>query len=887
MDDAVAVKINTDEIIDFGDFCVKTLENVILMERINMIGDCMEAIHHEAANRGTAASLDRLREMIGVKTKPCEYEIVKNIAKGGYGEVFLVRREKVYAMKRVAKELVLKQPHTALFMAEREVMVGSIGSEWLVSAHLTMQDGEYLYYLMDFVPGGDFMGLLSKEDVLEESWIRFYAAEIVQALDELHKLGWIHRDLKPDNILIAADGHVKLADFGSCIRMVDGKARSAITVGTPDYVSPDVLCSVNEECEYGEDVDFWTLGVIIYEMVYGTTPFYSETLMETYRRIAKVELGFPFKVSAELTDLITRLVTTKEQRLRVEEIRKHPFFNGVDWERVKELVPPFIPEIKDDLDTSHFVDTHFDAEKGGGEEKGNYVPFVGFTFDPLFAQRFRDVLRSEITADEETRYREELKSKGAEYEQNLQMLSIEMRESSKRLNVRNGELQEVEAKLMDAKMLLKEAEDGALKHQEELKGVLMQLLTEREELDEMRAELERCKKSLKSINEDICDGRMISEELLLAESKSGIGKQEMDEIRRSWQAMKNESSGIESLVADVEIMVGKLWMKSKWMKSEVEMYKEKYGNAVEMMIRVEAESKMMAEKLKAEGLEGLRRQLRFRIAEVKEYEQKLNQEILFRKSVEEELSFLKKEKSRERRTNARQQFSCSVVGGDGSTVTIRIENDKFWIGDESQHGCNVYVGELRPNELHHLAQKKVSLTLKIVFMNEEVKSVSSSGRRSLRSLEEDLSTEMAIKDGIEKIKVLLQGKTLDEANMQLEGSNRKIAQLVAEIERSRRSTIVEAIPDDPVKIYEFNNHLFTNKTVPQGTLCDFCNEVLYGVVNQGFECRDCKMTVHKSCYVLGDVSCELYSALKTGKTYYVTMRTLEEKEKLLKAYSGY
>ncbi|TBU17471.1 Rho-associated coiled-coil domain-containing protein [Ordospora colligata] len=874
-------------IIDFGDFCVKTLENVILMEKINIIGDCMEAIHHEAVKRGAVVPLDRLQEMVGVKTKPCEYEIVKNIAKGGYGEVFLVRREKVYAMKRVAKELVLKQPHTALFMAEREVMVGSIGSEWLVSAHLTMQDDEYLYYLMDFVPGGDFMGLLSKEDVLEESWVKFYAAEIVQALDELHKLGWIHRDLKPDNILIGADGHVKLADFGSCIRMVNGKARSAITVGTPDYVSPDVLCSVNEECEYGEDVDFWTLGVIIYEMVYGTTPFYSETLMETYKRITKVEFVFPFKISADLTDLITRLITTREQRFRIEDIKKHPFFNGIDWERVKELVPPFIPEIKDDLDTSHFVDTHFDAEKGGGDGNGNYVPFVGFTFDPLFVQRFKDILRNEITADEEKKYNDKLKSKDAEYEQSLQMLSMEICESGKKLSGCNDELCEVETKLMNAKTLLKEAEDETLKHQDELKIVLMQLLTEREELDEMRVELERCKKNLKSINEDICDGRMISEELLLAESKSGVSKQEMDEIRRSWHAVKNESNEIESLVADVESIISKLWMKSKWMRSEVEMYKEKYGSAVETTIRLETENKIMAEKLKAEGLDGLRRQLRARIADVKEYEQKLNQEILFRKSIEEELNFLKKEKCRERIKNVKQQFSCSIVGGDGCTVVIRIEDDKFWIGDESQYSCNVYVGELRPNELHHLAQKKVSLTLRIVFMNEEVKSVSSSGRRSLRSLEEDLNTEIAIKDGIEKIKVLLQGKTLDEANMQLEGSNRKIAQLMTEIERSRRSTIVEAIPDDPVKIYEFNNHLFTNKTVPQGTLCDFCNEVLYGVVNQGFECRDCKMTVHKSCYVLGDVSCELYSALKTGKTYYVTMRTLEEKEKLLKACSGY
>ncbi|ADM10987.1 rho-associated coiled-coil containing protein kinase [Encephalitozoon intestinalis ATCC 50506] len=862
-------------------------------ERINIIGDCLEAVYHEVSGKGTGAPLERIKEIVRAKTKPSDYEIIKNVAKGGYGEVFLVKREKIYAMKRVSKELVLRQPHTALFMAEKEAMVDCIGSEWLVCAHMTMQDEEYLYYLMDFIPGGDFMGLLSKEDVLEEDWVRFYTAEIVAALDELHKLGWIHRDLKPDNVLIGIDGHVKLADFGSCIKMRDGKARSSITVGTPDYVSPDVLCSVNEECEYEEDVDFWTLGVIIYEMIYGTTPFYSDTLMETYRRITKVEFGFPFKVSPELTSLIKSLITTKDKRMKINEIKSHAFFKGIDWDRLKELKPPFVPEISGDSDTSHFVDTQFDPEKRKPDVKGNYMPFVGFTFDPEFVSKFSVMMEKEMD-----RASNELELKVREHEGTLENLLIKISENKRLIDLQSQELTGTKAELENAKIKLEDSKGEIQKHQKELKEVLTELLAEKEELEEAKTELERYKKWLKGITEEVNSKDFLSEEYSIAEkmpenvdrllgSIESLGKKDVliKDLSSSIHEARRETEEIMDIFGNLQESMNKLIIENKGLKSEIEIYREKCQEILRMRATLESENKILTEKLKSEGLDSLKRQLRLKATEIKEYEQKLNQEILLRKSVEEELNFLKKERTKVHRVAGKQSFSCHLLNGE-STI-VRVEEDHLWVGEERHYISNVYVGELRPNELHHLPQKKIPMTLKIIFMNEEVKSVSSAGRRSLKSLEEDLNTEIAIKEGIEKIRTLLQGKTLEEANMQLEGSNRKISQLKAEIERSRKSTIEESIPDDPVKIYEFNNHLFASKTLPQGSLCDFCNEVLYGLVNQGFECRDCKMIVHKSCYVLGDVSCELYSALKTGKTYYVTMRTIEEKDKLLGISKGY
>ncbi|CAD25005.1 PROTEIN KINASE C (EPSILON TYPE) [Encephalitozoon cuniculi GB-M1] len=862
-------------------------------ERINIIGDCLEAVYHEISEKRINVPVDRLKEVVEAKTKPSDYEIVKNVAKGGYGEVFLVRREKIYAMKRVSKELVLKQPHTALFMAEKEAMVDCIGSEWLVCAHMTMQDEEYLYYLMDFIPGGDFMGLLSKEDVLEEDWVRFYAAEIVAALDELHKLGWIHRDLKPDNVLIGIDGHVKLADFGSCIKMKDGKARSSITVGTPDYVSPDVLCSVNEECEYGEDVDFWTLGVIIYEMIYGTTPFYSDTLMETYRRITRVEFGFPFKVSPELTSLIEGLIAAKDRRMRIEEIKSHAFFEGVDWSRLKELKPPFVPEVNGDSDTSHFVDTQFDAEKRKLNVKGNYMPFVGFTFDPEFVSRFSSMIEGKAAPTSDR-----VDSMIKENRQILEDLLVKISENKESIDLQNQELADMNAELESTRVKLEISRDEAQRYQKELKEVLTQLLVEKEELEVAKAELQRYRKWLKNITEEVNSKAFLSEEYSIAERKSAetagldmsiedLGKRGVlfKDLSMPIYEVRKEAEEMADILSDLQESMSRLSTENKGLRSEAEVYKEKYHEILGIKAMIESENKSLTEKLKSGGLDGLKRQLRLKAAEIKEYEQKLNQEILFRKSVEEELNFLKREKSKVHRVAVKQSFSCHLTNGEPTVV--KVEEDRLWVGDEAHYISNVYVGELRPNELHHLPQKKISMTLKIVFMNEEVKSVSSSGRRSLKSLEEDLNTEMAIKEGIEKIRALLQGKTLEEANMQLEGSNRKISQLKAEIERCRKSTMVENIPEDPIRIYEFNNHLFAPKTVPQGVLCDFCNEVLYGLVNQGFECKDCKMVVHKSCYVLGDISCELYSALKTGRAYYVTMRTIEEKEKLLSTCKGY
>ncbi|KAF9763807.1 Serine/threonine-protein kinase MRCK alpha, partial [Nosema granulosis] len=807
------------------------------IDQINLLGDCVETVYNQLEESSIKNSI---KKIVDSKTKPEDFEILKNIAKGGYGEVFLVKKERILAMKRVSKDLVLNQPHTALFMAEKEVLVDAIGSDWLVSAEMTIQDSEYLYYLMDFIPGGDFMGLLSKEDVLEEDWVRFYVVEMVAALDELHSLGWIHRDLKPDNILIGLDGHIKLADFGSCIKMEGGKARSSITVGTPDYVSPDILTSKSTENEYTETLDFWTLGVIIYEMIYGVTPFYSNTLVETYRKITEVDFIFPFKIGENLKDLIQKLICRKEERLDILGIKTHPFFSGIDWNKVKEMHPPFIPEIKGEYDTSHFVDTNFEIEKGSrSSRRDKFLPFVGFTFDPKLVEL------------------------------------LHLGEAPAKSTTKQPSTSTEESTLADSLLALekqiKNTKNEIKEKQNELKGILMCVLSEREELDNIEKEIEEKTNKLRKIEQELQDIERIDEKRSIAnaEDRKDIDTVNVMEMLNSnyeacFENIKNLKLDLVSLLEIHHSLVDSLTTSNRNLQDKVSL--------------LEAENA----KIKKVGVDSLKKQLRILTGETKEYQQKLNQEILLRKSLEEELKSIKNSKAHSIPSSRLEiEFPCRLLSNRNLVSSIKIVEDTFYLNDTSHPVNFVYLLDLKNNELHHESYKARSLIIKVIFIKEICKSVSSVGRRNLKSLEEDLKVELSMLSGLEKMMPLLSGKPLEEASMQLAGSQKKISQLKAEIEAARHNTLTEDIPEDPVKLYEFNNHLFASQTFPQGTLCEHCNEVLYGIKDQGFECRDCKMVVHKSCYVLGDVSCEMYTALKTGETHYVMMRSIEEKEKLI------
>uniref|UniRef100_A0A7N6B8T8 non-specific serine/threonine protein kinase n=1 Tax=Anabas testudineus TaxID=64144 RepID=A0A7N6B8T8_ANATE len=351
-------------------------------------------------NKNIETFLNRYETVIGqirdLQMKSEDFDRVKVIGRGAFGEVQLVRHkasQKVYAMKLLSKFEMIKRSDSAFFWEERDIMAFA-NSPWVVQLCCAFQDEHYLYMVMEYMPGGDLVNLTSTYDV-PEKWAKFYTAEVVMALDAIHSMGFIHRDVKPDNMLLDRHGHLKLADFGTCMKMNStGMVHCDTAVGTPDYISPEVLKSQGGDGYYGRECDWWSVGVFIFEMLVGDTPFYADSLVGTYSKIMdhKNSLNFPddVEISENAKNIICAFLTDREVRLGrngVEEIKRHPFFKNDQWtfDTIRDTAAPVVPELSSDIDTSNFDE--IEDDKGDVETfptpkafVGNQLPFVGFTY---------------------------------------------------------------------------------------------------------------------------------------------------------------------------------------------------------------------------------------------------------------------------------------------------------------------------------------------------------------------------------------------------------------------------------------------------------------------------------------------------------------------------
>lgn len=323
-----------------------------------------------------------------------DYQTIKIVGRGAFGEVRVVThpgtREpdgsmKLLAMKMMKKGEMFKKNQIAHIKAEREVLA-TADNPWIVQLFHSWQDSRYLYMVMEFLPGGDLMGLLIKKDILTEAQTRFYMAETALSIRYVHGLGYVHRDLKPDNILIDGNGHIRLTDFGLCksvdtkkhkIELKDfytsknsgekstpsGKVDYAkatqtwrtnrrdrklvySTVGTPDYIAPEVF---NQQ-GYGQSCDWWSLGVIMYECLVGYPPFYADDPLTTCRNIVNWENHLVFPPEANLSrnseDMMKRLMVGSKKRYGFADLSKHPFFESVDWDNLRNQKGPILPSTK-------------------------------------------------------------------------------------------------------------------------------------------------------------------------------------------------------------------------------------------------------------------------------------------------------------------------------------------------------------------------------------------------------------------------------------------------------------------------------------------------------------------------------------------------------------
>ncbi|NXK78957.1 CTRO kinase, partial [Amazona guildingii] len=341
-----------------------------------------------------AETIAELRELQpGVK----DFEVKSVVGCGHFADVKVVREKAtgdVYAMKVMSKESLLAQEHMSFFEEERSILSQST-SPWIPQLQYAFQDKKNLYLVMEYQPGGDLLSLLNRyEDQLDESMVQFYLAELVLAIHSVHQMGYVHRDIKPENVLIDRTGHIKLVDFGSAAKMTANKMVNAkLPVGTPDYMAPEMLTGLNGDgkASYGLECDWWSLGVIAYEMIYGRSPFTEGTSAKTFNNIMNFQrfLKFPedVKVSSEFLDLIQSLLCGQKERLGYEGLCCHPFFTKIDWNNIRNSPPPFVPTLKSDDDTSNFDEPEKNSRVLSSARQlnpagfsGEDLPFVGFSF---------------------------------------------------------------------------------------------------------------------------------------------------------------------------------------------------------------------------------------------------------------------------------------------------------------------------------------------------------------------------------------------------------------------------------------------------------------------------------------------------------------------------
>jgi serine/threonine protein kinase len=291
-----------------------------------------------------------------------DFELMKVIGRGGFGKVMQVKKKdtgRIYAMKTIHKESVIAREEVVHTKAEKNVLAKYSHHPFIVGLKWSFQSHDKLYLVMDFMNGGELFTHLTNEKRFFEDRVRFYTAELLCAIGYLHENGVVYRDLKPENVLLDHLGHLRLTDFGLCKEGLGVSDTTATLCGTGAYLAPEILTSE----EYGKAVDWWSLGIMVWEMMCGLPPFYSTNEREMYDMILNKKLVFPLaedEASNEGVDFIFRLLE-RDPNLRlgargVEEVKSHPWFNGIDWDKVisKAYEPPFQPSVRGLEDVSNF-----------------------------------------------------------------------------------------------------------------------------------------------------------------------------------------------------------------------------------------------------------------------------------------------------------------------------------------------------------------------------------------------------------------------------------------------------------------------------------------------------------------------------------------------------
>ena len=295
---------------------------------------------------------------------PEDFQILRLIGKGTFGQVYQVRKKdtgRVFAMKVLSKKVIVQKKEVAHTVGERNILVRTAmaDSPFIVGLKFSFQTPADLYLVTDYMSGGELFWHLQKEGRFNETRAKFYIAELILAIQHLHENDIVYRDLKPENILLDANGHIALCDFGLSKANLTKNDTTNTFCGTTEYLAPEVLL---DETGYGKMVDFWSLGVLVFEMCCGWSPFYAEDTQQMYKNIAFGKVRFPKDtLSSDGRNFVKGLLNRNPKhrlgaRKDAEELKEHPFFKDIDWDALtkKLITPPFRPRLKSDTDVSYF-----------------------------------------------------------------------------------------------------------------------------------------------------------------------------------------------------------------------------------------------------------------------------------------------------------------------------------------------------------------------------------------------------------------------------------------------------------------------------------------------------------------------------------------------------
>ncbi|XP_064914705.1 serine/threonine-protein kinase MRCK alpha isoform X13 [Columba livia] len=774
-----------------------------------------------------------------------DFEILKVIGRGAFGEVAVVKlknADKVFAMKILNKWEMLKRAETACFREERDVLVNG-DNQWITTLHYAFQDENYLYLVMDYYVGGDLLTLLSKfEDRLPEDMARFYLAEMVIAIDSVHQLHYVHRDIKPDNILMDMNGHIRLADFGSCLKLMeDGTVQSSVAVGTPDYISPEILQAMEDgKGKYGPECDWWSLGVCMYEMLYGETPFYAESLVETYGKIMNHKERFQFPaqvtdVSESAKDLIRRLICSREHRLGqngIEDFKNHPFFAGIDWDNIRNCEAPYIPEVSSPTDTSNF-DVDDDCLKNSETMpppshtafSGHHLPFVGFTYTSSCVLSDRSCLRltagppsMDLDASIQRTLEDSLATEA--YERRIRRLEQEKLELSRKLQESTQTVQALQYSTVDGPIAAsKDLEIKSLKEEiEKLKkqvtdsGQLEQQLEEastaRRELDDASRQIKAFEKQVRTLKQERED---LNKQKQVGRSPGVSSIEHQQEITKLKADLEKKSVFYEEELSKREIMHA----------NEIKSLKKELRDAESQQLALKKEIMMLKDKLEKTRRENQSEREEFETEFKQKYERekillteenkKLSSELDKLTTMFERLSMNNRQLEEEMRDLADKKES---VAHWEAQITEIIQ----WVSDEKD--ARGYLQALASKMTEELeALRNSSLGARATDMPWKMRrfaKLDMSARLELQSaLDAEIRAKQAIQDELNKVKA-----SCISTECKLQESEKKNMELLADIERLKKET-EELRSEKGVKHQDSQNSFLAFLNAPTSALDQF------------------------------------------------------------------